>query len=132
MSSTHRDTSQNHDHAPAAESASIVTSAGGAATVYIGPFTGTLESLVYAPGTIATGADVVCTLETSGEAIWTETNLGTSTIVRRPRVTPHGITGVALAALTVLEAPYLVNDRIKVVIAQGGATKTGGVEALIK
>ena len=110
-------------------SVDITTTAGGAATVYLGSnIRGKLLSLRYYPGTIATGGDLTITLETSGTPVLTVTNAGTANLSWYPRASANQ---VADAAAITDSAEYIpiVDERIKVVVAQGGATKTGSIEA---
>jgi len=70
--------------------ADIVTDASGNATVYIAPsinrgLNGFLVCLKYTPGTIATGADLTITGETSGIPIMTKADAGTSNVFYYPR-----------------------------------------------
>lgn len=110
---------------------SIATSAGGAATVYIGhKIRGRLIALKYAPGTIDTGAGLTITGETSGVPILVKANAGTSTVFYYPRVIPNKNTDGS-AFTDVAEPIHLFRERIKVVVASGGATKAGTITAYV-
>lgn len=113
-----------------AVSTTIVTDSGGDATVYLGTnIRGKLHAIIYTPGTIATGGDLVITTETRGIPILTVTNAGTSKLFHYPRA--PGSTVAAAAAITdSAELIPILDERIKVVVAQGGATKTGSIEAI--
>lgn len=109
----------------------ITTATGGGATDYvprIGTLSGRVASVQYIPGAgaaaLASTADFTITSELTGESIWAEANLTAAKTVRpwRPVTSTSGITATN-AALT--EGVYLKNDRVKVVIAQGGNTKQG-------
>lgn len=112
-------------------SATITTDASGDATVYIGSnLRGRVHALKYAPGTIDTGGDLTITGERTGVPILTKADCGTATVFYYPRAlvteAPDGTAGTdAFADILVIE------ERIKVVVAQGGATKTGTITAYI-
>ncbi|TXG78459.1 hypothetical protein E6Q11_00950 [Candidatus Dojkabacteria bacterium] len=115
--------------------ADIVTAADGTATVYITPginrgFNGFLVGLKYTPGTIDTGADLTITCENSGEPIMTKTNAGTSAVFYKPRAFANSVTDGA-ASTTPSEYIPIKDDRIKVVIAQGGNGGIGSIEAIV-
>jgi len=111
----------------------LTVNASGAATVYTAlPVTGRVLQLVYVPdGTnpLDTGADLTITGEDSGVAIATLTDSGTSAFTKVPRQATHGVTGsaalYAAAGQGVLEPVIVAGERIKVVVAQGGVSKTG-------
>jgi hypothetical protein len=114
----------------------ITTDSGGAATAYTQmPVTGLVEWLRYHPdGTnpLDTGADLVITGESSGIAIATLGNIGTSAFTKAPRQPTHDV--AAGAAITydgthaVNEKIALSGERIKVAVAQGGNTLSGTLE----
>ena len=123
----------------------IVTSSGGDATVYLGSrLRGYLHALIYRPGTLETGADLTITVEEAvppnppagytapaGHPVLTKVNLGTGNSFLYPRAKPtiaNDATG-GLGSVPSERIP-LVNDRIKVVVAQGGNTLTGSIEAI--
>ena len=113
-------------------STAIVTDSGGDATVYLGSkLRGYLVAMNYRPGTLDTGADLTVTCETSGAPILTKVNLGTGNSYLYPRALPtnaNSLTG-PLGTIPSERIP-LVNERIKVVVAQGGNTLTGSIEAV--
>lgn len=120
----------NNTTPPAYETVAISSDASGDGTAQLGPFTGYLDSLYVAKGTLADTADITVTVARTSEQVGAAANITASRVVR-PRVTPHGIDGVALTALTILERPYLYNDYLNLVVAQGGASKAGSVSALV-
>ena len=85
-------------------------------------------ALNYFPGTIATGADLTITIEDSGVAVLTKADAGTSNVSYYPRApnteVADGSAGSAVELIPV------VDDRLKVVVAQGGDTKTGEIELI--
>lgn len=105
----------------------ITTDADGAATVYLGSvIRGRIVAIKYAPGTIATGADLTITGETSGIAILTKANAGTSTVWFNPLAIPHKVAdGSAFTDFGV--DIWLYRERVKVVVAEGGNTFTGTI-----
>jgi hypothetical protein len=113
-------------------STAIVTNASGAATVYLGSkIRGYLVALFYRPGTLDTGADLTVTAETSGAPILTKVNLGTANSFLYPRALPTNANSLTGPLGTVpSERIPLVNERIKVVVAGGGNTLTGSIEAV--
>lgn len=113
-------------------STTILTDSGGAATVYLGSkLRGYLVALNYFPGTLETGADLTVTAETSGAPILTKVNLGTGNSWLYPRALPTNANSATGPLGTVpAERIPLVNERIKVVVAQGGNAKSGTIEAV--
>lgn len=101
-----------------------------AGTFYTPYVSGYVESVEYVKdGTTpyTDGVDFTITAEATGENIWTDTNINASEIVR-PRAATHTTAGVAaLYAGTgaVNDRIALGRDRVKIVLAQAGATKTG-------
>lgn len=115
--------------------AEIVTDASGNATVYIAPgvngsLNGFLIQLKYTPGTIDTGADLVITAETNGTPIMTITNAGTSIVFWKPRDFANSVADGA-ASTTPSEFIPLKDERIKVVVTNGGSGGAGSIEALV-
>lgn len=111
----------------------IVTDASGDATVYLThglsrKLNGFLVVLRYAPGTLATGADLTITGEDSGIPILTITNAGTSTVFYYPRALLNAVADGA-ASTNSSEFIPIKDERIKVVVAQGGNAGAGSIEA---
>jgi len=109
----------------------VVTDAAGNAISYSPVLNGRLSAIHYfKDGTtpFAAGVDFAITNETTGQSLWSELNVDVSG-VRAPRQATHGVDGVAAlyAAVgePVLDKIALANDRVKITIANGGATKTG-------
>lgn len=117
----------------------LTVNASGDATVYTTlPVTGRVLQLRYVPHAstpLDTNADVTVTGETTGVAIATLTNIGTSAFTTVPRQATHDVTGAALvyiaAGQPVTEPVYLAGERIKVVVAQGGASKIGTLHVAV-
>lgn len=99
-------------------------------THYTPYFSGYIESVEYIKdGTTpyTDGVDFTITLDATGENIWTDTNINASEVVR-PRAATHTTAGVAaLYAATgaVNDRIAAGRDRVKIVLAQAGASKTG-------
>lgn len=115
--------------------ADIVTDASGNATVYLTHGlsrkpNGFLVMLKYTPGTIATGADLTITGETSGVPIATITNAGTSNVFYYPRAL-NNLVADGSAGSVGSEFIPIKDERIKVVIAQGGNGGVGSIEATL-
>jgi hypothetical protein len=113
----------------------IVTDAIGDATVFIThginrKLNGLLLSIRYYPGTIEAGADLTITGETSGIPILTVTNAGTGIVVYYPRALLNEVADGAIGARG-MEIIPIHNERIKVVVAQGGNATAGWIEAIL-
>lgn len=106
------------------ESIAVVTAADGSATAYSTTvFTGRVVNVIYTKTDYTDGVDFTITAESTGLSLWTDTNINATEIVAPVQAANIGGTGAA-SALT--EVPvYLANERVKIVIAAGGATKTG-------
>lgn len=112
-------------------SSSITTSSGGAATVYLGTsLTGRVHAIKYAPGTIATGAGLTITGETTAVPIITKASAGTATVFYYPRAFANKVTDGA-AFTDVTEDVRVYKERIKVVVADGGDSFTGTITAYV-
>ena len=110
---------------------SVTTDGSGDATAYSPPISGVIHSVSYVKpgaGSYSDGVDFAITNETTGEGIWTEANVN-ATATRFPRGATHSVAGVALlyaaAGAAVADKIAIARARIKIVVAQGGATKTG-------
>ena len=115
--------------------ADIVTDASGDATVYlthgqVRKPNGFLVALKYTPGSLDTGADLTITGEDSGIPILTKANAGTSTVFYYPRALINAVADGAEAANGSEFIP-IKDERIKVVIAQGGNAGAGSIEAIL-
>ena len=111
----------------------LTVNASGDATVYSAlPAHGEIRQIRYVPdGTnpLDTGADLTITAEGSGLAIATLTNIGTSAAQWAPRQATHSTAGAAAlyagGGTAVNDRIGVFGERIKVVVAQGGVSKTG-------
>ena len=113
---------------PIRHTVDITTATGGAGTGYLGPCRGVINSIGYATGTLATSADLTITMETSKQAVLTAADVAVGTQFR-PVAAGTTTTG---AASSLTEVPiYAADERVKIVIAQGGNTKTGTFYAVV-
>jgi len=107
--------------------ATIVTAADGSATVYLGSsIRGQIVALKYAPGTIATGAGLTITGASSGVPVLTKAAAGTATVWYYPMAAANKVADGAASTLTEVSV-WLLKERLKVVVASGGDTKTGTI-----
>lgn len=115
-----------------------LTDGSGDATVYTPPISGEIESITYVkPGAASytDGVDFALTNETTTEAIWTGTNVNaTVTVHPRKAVVTEAQAAALYAAggVAVLDKMSIAQSRIKIVIAAGGAAKTGTFHFHIK
>lgn len=106
----------------------VTTAADGSATAYSEVVTGKLSQIRYVKTDFADGSTFTITAEATGETLWTEAAVNASA-TRAPRQATHSTAGAAAlyaaAGTAVNDKIALALDRIKIVIAAGGATKTG-------
>lgn len=115
--------------------ADIVTNSSGAATVYITHGlnrkpNGFLVALKYTPVTLDTGAGLTITGESSGIPILTKASAGTAIVFFYPRALNNSVADGSAGAVPAEFIP-IEDERIKVVVASGGDTKTGSIEAIL-
>lgn len=107
---------------------SITTASDGSATVYSDTITGKLSQIRYEKTDFAAGVDFTITAEATGETLWSQNDVNASVTVA-PRQATHSTAGVAAlyasSGTAVMDKIALANDRVKIVIASGGDTKTG-------
>jgi len=113
---------------------SATTDASGDATVYSPVVNGSLHQVRYVKVDFPDGVDFTITNESTAETLWAELDVNASS-TRGPRQATHSTAGVAslyAAGGTAVTANMLLaNDRIKIVVANGGNTKTGTFHFLI-
>jgi hypothetical protein len=103
----------------------VETATGGGATVFSPTLTGRIASIIYtkdAGNAFASTADFTATVEGTGEAVWAESNVNASKTVDPVRQAAS-TSGVAVSG--VHGGIHVHNDRVKIVVAQGGNTKAG-------
>lgn len=112
----------------------VVTDGSGDAEEYTPVFSGTLISIRYVKTDYASGVDFELTSEASGEGLWSEEDVNSSA-TRYPRTVSQDTSGAdALYAdmgVEVLTKIALAHDRVKIVVASGGDTKTGAFHVTI-
>lgn len=106
----------------------VTTNGSGAATVYSPVLSGKLISIRYVKTDYADTVDFVITAEATGETLWSEENV-TASATRHPRAATHSTAGAASlyasGGTAVNDKIALGSDRVKIVLANGGDTKTG-------
>lgn len=106
----------------------VTTAADGSATAYSPVLTGKLSQIRYVRTDFDNGSTFTITAEATGETLWTEAAVNASA-TRAPRQATHSTAGVAAlyaaAGTAVNDKIAIANDRVKIVIASGGATKSG-------
>lgn len=110
----------------------ITTATGGGATGYTPVVVGRVASVVYTAATgtpFASTADFTITAEGSGIGLWTESNVTASKTVS-PTQPAHAQDGTTTAD-PAREPVFVANERIKIVVAQGGNTKTGTFQVVV-
>ena len=110
----------------------MTTDGSGAATGYSDQVNGLLDRIVYEKTDFADGVDFTITLEETGETLWAESNVNAATS-RAPRQALHGTDGAASLYADAGEAVLdriAVAGRVKIVVAQGGDSKTGAFHIL--
>lgn len=108
----------------------ITTAVGGAATAYTKrKVTGQVHTIIYTKDDFAAGVDFTITTETTLQGLWTELDVNASAI-RAPQQPTHTQAGVADTDPG--NRPIIaVEERIKIVIAQGGDAKNGTFDIII-
>ena len=106
----------------------VTTDSGGDATAYTPVATGRIQTIVYVKDDYAAGVDFTITVEGTAEGLWTESDVNASA-TRAPRQPTHDAVGAAslyaAAGEPVEDHVAIANDRVKIVVAQGGDTKSG-------
>ena len=112
----------------------VTTNASGDATEYTPVVTGRVQTIIYTKTDYATDPDFTVTVEGTAEQLWREDDVDAST-VRAPRQPTHD--GLGAASLYAgsgepVEGHIVVaDDRVKVVVANGGNAKTGTFDVVI-
>lgn len=112
----------------------ITTDGAGAGTGYTSVVTGAVIQIRYVKTDYDNGVGFTITAEATGETIWTEAAVNASA-TRAPRQPIHSTAGAAAlyAAGGTAVSDYLVlaNDRVKIVVAAGGAAHTGAFHVVM-
>ena len=113
----------------------LVTDASGDVTGYTPVVSGRISAVVYTKTDYDNGVDFVVTGDDTGQTIWSETNVNASKTVA-PRQPVHDTAGVAslyaAAGEPVEDHIVVAQERIKIVVAQGGNTKTGKITVIVE
>ena len=114
----------------------ITTDAGGNVTTYSEYVPdGTVVAVVVDKGTLAITTDITITGEKSGIAVLTLTDV-TANATYSPRGATHSTAGAAAlyaaGGSAVLDRIPVAMERIKVVVAQGGAAATGTLHVYVE
>lgn len=113
----------------------ITTDGSGNATVFLShgnnrKLNGFLVALKYTPGSIASGADLTITGESSGIPILTRLDAGSNVVFFYPRAPINSVADGSAAANSSEFIP-IKDERIRVTVAQGGSGGTGSIEAIL-
>lgn len=111
----------------------VTTDGSGAATAYSEPVTGRILAIHYRKTDFADGVDFAITLENTGEGLWTQADQNAAAI-KYPRVAVHDQVGVAATldgTRAMRDHIVAVVDRVKIIIAQGGAAKVGNFDIIV-
>lgn len=112
----------------------LTTAADGTLTTYTPKFSGKIHALEYVKNNFDNGVDFTVTGEATGINIWTQADVNASVVVH-PRAPTHSQAGAAAlyaaGGTGVLEKIGLANDRVKIVIAQGGNAKQGTLHVVV-
>lgn len=107
---------------------SATVDASGDAEVYSPVIRGKIVSIRYVKTDFADGVDFVITGETSGQTLWSEEAVNASA-TRHPRAPTHSTAGTAAVYAADGEAVNdmiaLADERIKIVVGDGGNAKSG-------
>lgn len=120
---------------------SVTTAADGSVTAYSPRFSGMIHQIEYVKDTASAGAnafadgvDFTIIGEATGIGLWTESNVNASA-VRAPRQPTHSQAGAAAlyaaGGTAINDRVALANDRVKIVLAQGGNAKVGAFHILV-
>jgi hypothetical protein len=112
----------------------VTTYGAGAATAYSPYLSGYIHEIHYVKTDYTDGVDFTITAEATGETIWTQADVNASA-VKAPRQATHSTAGVAAlyaaGGTAVNDRIALGRDRVKIVLAQGGAAKTGNFHIVV-
>lgn len=110
------------------------TDGSGDATVYTPTVNGRILNVIYTKTDYADGVDFTITLEDTGIGLWTESNVNASA-TRSPHQLTHSQVGAELdyaAGGSKVETDiWAADERVKIVVANGGATKVGVFDVIV-
>jgi hypothetical protein len=106
----------------------VTTDGSGDATAYSPFLSGLLHQIQYVKTDYANGVDFTITTETTAQTLWAESNVDAAA-TRAPRQSTHSTAGVASlfagGGTAVQDRVAIGRERVKIVVASGGATKAG-------
>lgn len=112
----------------------MTVDAAGDGTFYTPAIYGHLVSFRYVKTDFADGVDFVCTLESTGETLWSEDAVNASA-TRYPRAATHSVAGAASlyasGGTSVNGKIAIGGDRIKIVVDGGGVSKSGTLHVTV-
>lgn len=112
----------------------VTVDASGDATAYTPVVTGPVRAIHYVKTDYANGVDFTITSEATGQQLWVQADQNASA-VKCPRQPTHDGVGAAslyaAAGEPVEDLILLAKDRVKIVVAQGGVSKTGTFHIVI-
>ena len=113
----------------------VTTASDGTATAYTPRLSGKIMQIEYVKTDYANGVDFTITGEATGIGLWTESDVNASA-VRAPRQPTHSQAGAAAlyasGGVGVLAPIALANDRVKIVLGQGGSAKVGVFHVVVE
>ena len=116
-------------------SVTLTTDSNGDVTGYTDVVSGRIVTVRYVKDDFADGVDFVVTSEDSTQAIWSQLNVDASQTVA-PRQATHSVAGVASlyagSGEPVEDHIVVANERIKIVVDEGGDTKSGTVIIIVE
>lgn len=115
----------------------VTTAADGTVTAYSPRIAGEVHQIEYVKdgsNGYTDGVDFTITGEATGVNLWTQSNVNASAVVapRQPTHSQAGVAALYAAGGTAVQARIaLANDRVKIVLAQGGNAKVGVFHILV-
>lgn len=112
----------------------VTVDASGDATAYTPVVTGRVLQIHYVKTDYANGVDFAITAEATGQQLWVQLDQNASAIKAPRQPTYDGVGVASLYAAggePVEDHIYLANDRVKIVVAAGGVSKTGTFHVVI-
>lgn len=110
------------------QTVTITTNGSGTGTGYTDVVNGRILHIRYVKTDYANGSTFTVTGDTTGASIWTESSVNASA-ERLPKQATHSTAGAAAlyaaAGTAVLDYIPIANERIKIVVTNGGDTKVG-------
>ncbi len=112
----------------------VTTDSSGDVTARTPVVNGAVLTIIFTDTDLAAGADFTITTEDTAQNLWVETDTGASKTVA-PRQPTHDTAGVASLYASSGEPVegfiYAANERIKIVVAQGGSVKSGSFTVIV-